>query len=109
MSGKAPVVTGNAHPNIYPYDVFQSGTKPVFLAIGNNGQFRRLCAAIGAPELSDDPLYADNGLRPTNRGPRTPSIEAKLDGMAGYQPCTRLPGKQVPPRTGTPLPDMLRH
>src|SRR3546814_10099775 len=48
MSGKAPVVTGNAHPNLYPYDVFRSGTKPIFLAIGNNGQFRRLCAAIGA-------------------------------------------------------------
>src|SRR3546814_6507821 len=78
MSGKAPVVTGNAHPNIYPYDVFRSGTKPIFLAIGNNGQFRRLCAAIGASELSDDPRYADNGLRSTNRVPLKASIEAKL-------------------------------
>src|SRR3546814_11681971 len=83
MSGKAPVVTGNAHPNIYPYDVFRSGTKPIFLAIGNNGQFRRLCAAIGASELSDDPRYADNGLRSTNRVPLKQSIEAKLAALDG--------------------------
>src|SRR3546814_15570439 len=94
MSGKAPVVTGNAHPNIYPYDVFRSGTKPIFLAIGNNGQFRRLCAAIGASELSDDPRYADNGLRSTNRVPLKASIEAKLAALAGDRSEERRVGKE---------------
>ena len=36
MSGQAPVITGNAHPNITPYDAFPTKTKQVFLAVGND-------------------------------------------------------------------------
>jgi len=107
MSGKAPVITGNAHPNIYPYDVFQSGTKPVFLAIGNNGQFRRLCAAIGAPELSDDPRYADNALRSENRATLKPAIEAKLSALDGDELCDRLLREMVPAGPVNAIPEVM--
>lgn len=107
MSGKAPIVTGNAHPNIYPYDVFRSGTKPVFLAIGNNGQFRRLCAAIGAPELSDDPRYADNALRSENRATLKPAIEAKLAAIDGDELCDRLLREMVPAGPVNSIPEVM--
>src|SRR5256885_2071616 len=42
MSGRTPGRSGNAHPNIYPYDSFATGTTPVFLAVGNDRQFRLL-------------------------------------------------------------------
>lgn len=107
MSGKAPVITGNAHPNIYPYDVFRSGTKPVFLAIGNNGQFRRLCAAIGAPELADDPRYADNALRSENRATLKPAIEAKLEALDGDELCDRLLREMVPAGPVNEIPEVM--
>lgn len=51
MSGKEPKLTGNSHPNIAPYDLYRTASAPIFLGIGNNGQFRKLCAALAAPNF----------------------------------------------------------
>lgn len=66
-SGNIPLRTGNAHPNIAPYDIVQTRTTPIFLAVGNDGQFARMCEVLGAPEVADDPLYRTNRDRSTNR------------------------------------------
>ncbi|MDF5830433.1 CoA transferase [Pseudomonas aeruginosa] len=42
-SGRTPRRSGNAHPNIAPYDSYRTGTEPIFLAVGNDRQFARLC------------------------------------------------------------------
>ena len=52
MSGERPVRTGNAHPNIAPYDLFETKTARLFAAIGNDRQFRRFVAELGAPDLA---------------------------------------------------------
>ncbi|MDE2516676.1 MAG: CoA transferase [Rhodospirillales bacterium] len=67
LNGKRPMPTGNPHPNLVPYDKFKTRTCEIFIASGNNGQFRKLCAIIGRPEMADDPRYADNGQRNINR------------------------------------------
>ena len=78
MSGKPPVITGNAHPNVYPYDVFPTKDKDLFLAVGNNGQFKRLADAIEAPELADDPRFKDNADRSANRDALKALLAEKL-------------------------------
>ena len=60
LSGRVPGLTGNAHPNIAPYDKFATRTVDVFLAVGNDRAFGRLCAELGAPELADDPRFRTN-------------------------------------------------
>ena len=50
-SGRTPRRSGNAHPNIAPYDSYRTGTEPIFLAVGNDRQFARLCEYLGADEL----------------------------------------------------------
>lgn len=67
MSGKVPQLIGNAHPNISPYDSFRCGDRFVFLAVGNDRQFRRMCEMMGAPQLADDPRFTDNAKRVVNR------------------------------------------
>ena len=67
MNGKIPKRIGNAHPNVVPYDLFETATQPIFLAIGNNGQFRKALVILGRPELADDPRFATNGARNENR------------------------------------------
>jgi len=67
LNGKRPVGTGNVHPNLVPYDKFRTRTCEIFIASGNNGQFRRMCEIIGQPDLADDPRFADNGKRNVNR------------------------------------------
>ena len=47
VSGKAPRRSGNAHPNIQPQDVFACRDGDMVLAVGNDGQFDKLCACLG--------------------------------------------------------------
>ncbi|MGS0622533.1 CaiB/BaiF CoA transferase family protein [Ralstonia sp. VS2407] len=77
-SGKVPQRSGNAHPNIAPYDSYQTGTAPIFLAVGNDRQFAKLCAHIGAPELAHDARFADNRSRCAHRPELKHALEAQL-------------------------------
>jgi crotonobetainyl-CoA:carnitine CoA-transferase CaiB-like acyl-CoA transferase len=67
LNGGRASRTGNGHPNIVPYDLFPTGTVPLFLAVGNDRQFRTLCAELGIAELGTDPRYATNKDRVMNR------------------------------------------
>src|ERR1700754_1319749 len=63
ISGKAPVKLGNAHPNISPYEVVPSSDGYLILAVGNDGQFRRLCTILGIADKADDERFATNKAR----------------------------------------------
>ncbi len=67
VSGKSPKRMGNAHPNIVPYQVFPVADGHIVIATGNDGQFKRLCGALGIAEVAEDPLYASNASRVANR------------------------------------------
>lgn len=66
-TGQAPVRSGNAHPNIVPYDLFRTRCGDLFLAVGNDSQFTKLCSRLGHPELAADSRFARNSDRSTNR------------------------------------------
>lgn len=66
-SGKAPTRAGNLHPSLAPYQDFPSADGNVLLAIGNDGQFARFCAAAGHPEWSADVRFATNTKRVQHR------------------------------------------
>ena len=67
ISGKAPERLGNAHPNISPYEVVPVADGFLILAIGNDGQFRRLCGLLGIEAIAGDERYATNKARVANR------------------------------------------
>ena len=62
VTGDVPVRTGNAHPTIVPYQTFRASDGYMIIAVGNDGQFARLCKALGLP-LADDPRFATNSAR----------------------------------------------
>ncbi len=66
VSGHAPVRLGNAHPNISPYEVVPTADGYLILAVGNDGQFRRLCTILGLV-IGDDENFATNKARVANR------------------------------------------
>jgi formyl-CoA transferase len=105
LSDKVPALTGNAHPNIAPYDKFPTGTVDVFLAIGNDRAFGRLCAELGVPELALDPAYRTNADRVANRPALTARLGAQLAGQDGEALCKRLLGVGVP---AGPVRDMAQ-
>lgn len=67
VSGKSPVQMGNAHMNIAPYEVVPVRDGHIILAVGNDGQFAKFCAAVGLDELSTNPDFATNPARVANR------------------------------------------
>ena len=109
MSGKAPAITGNAHPNIYPYDAFRTQDKQAFLAIGNNGQWARFCNAIGASDLAEDARFADNAARSRNRAELKPLLEAKLAEFKCDALCETLLRQGVPAGPVNAIPEVFTH
>lgn len=66
LSGSTPRRTGNRHPNIQPQDVFDCADGQIVVAVGNDIQFGRLCAALDAHELGQDPRFKTNATRLAN-------------------------------------------
>jgi crotonobetainyl-CoA:carnitine CoA-transferase CaiB-like acyl-CoA transferase len=77
-SGRAPRLLGSAHPNICPYDKFRAHDGEVFLAVANDGQFRRLCEHLGRADLATDARFADNGRRVAHRAEMRRELEHLL-------------------------------
>lgn len=67
VSGQSPVQMGNAHMNIAPYEVVPVKNGHIILAVGNDGQFAKFCAAVGLDELASNPDFATNPARVANR------------------------------------------
>jgi crotonobetainyl-CoA:carnitine CoA-transferase CaiB-like acyl-CoA transferase len=57
---------GNRHATIAPYDTFWTADRELFLAVGNDQQFRRFCGATGLQHLLSDERFATNPSRVTN-------------------------------------------
>ncbi|WP_337057120.1 CaiB/BaiF CoA transferase family protein [Pseudomonas sp. USHLN015] len=92
-SGRVTPRSGNAHPNIAPYDSYRTGGEPIFLAVGNDRQFARLCEHLGAEALLDDPRFADNGSRSVHRQALKTALEGHLashDGPSLTEALIRL-------------------
>lgn len=67
ISGQSPVRLGNAHPNISPYEVVPTADGHLILAVGNDGQFARLCKILGIEGLVRDERFATNKARVAHR------------------------------------------
>jgi CoA:oxalate CoA-transferase len=62
-SGVVPGPMGGRHATITPFAIFETADKPIVIAAGNDGLFRKLCAALGQPDWADDPRFASNDDR----------------------------------------------
>lgn len=76
VSGTPPHRIGSAHPNIVPYQVFPASDGYLIIAVGNDGQYRRLCDILDF-EAGRDPRFAANAGRVTHREELVPLIEAQ--------------------------------
>ncbi len=107
--GRIPTRTGNAHPNIYPYDAFPTGTVPLFLAVGNDRQFQQLCTALGAPELGNDPRFASAGGRSVERVALRAALVSFMAGHDGEALMAELNRRGVPCGPILDVPQALTH
>jgi formyl-CoA transferase len=95
-SGQPPKRRGNAHPNIVPYDVFAGRDGHIILAVGNDGQFRRMCLAFDRQDLADNPRFKTNPLRITHRDKLTAAITETFGTFTAEELLNKLQQAGVP-------------
>lgn len=108
-SGKAPARSGNAHPNIAPYETLPTRSGPIFLAVGNNRQFAALCQTLGAPELAHDARYASNADRLNHRDALRDDLGVLLAAHDAAPLADRLLRAGVPAAAVQNVADVLSH
>jgi len=96
LAGAVPSAGGNRHPSIAPFGTFEAADGPLMILAGNDAQWRRLCEAIGAPDLADDERFADNPARVANVAELEGEVEARLAGGPRAQWAERLNAAGVP-------------
>ncbi|HEX8300930.1 CaiB/BaiF CoA-transferase family protein [Sphingomonas sp.] len=94
-SGKVPHRMGNGHSNLVPYQAFACGDGDLVIAVGNDSQFRKLCTVLGLA-LADDPRFATNPGRVTNREALIPLVASAIAGWAKADLYEALEAAGVP-------------
>jgi len=93
---------GNAHVNIVPYQVFETAAKPsgardfMIVAVGNDGQFVKLCECLEHPEWSSDPRFVRNQDRVRHRDLLIPMLTQVMKHRSKADWLARLETAQVP-------------
>jgi formyl-CoA transferase len=67
VGGKVPSRWGNAHPNIVPYQSFQTADGYLVIGVATEVIWKRFCEAIAQKNLINDPRFTDNSKRVENR------------------------------------------
>jgi len=96
LNGRRPLPTGNPHPNLAPYETYQTRTCKIFIASGNDGQFRKLCTFVGRPEMGGDPRFLTNGDRIANRAAMIAMLAEAFAEHDGHELSMRLIRAGVP-------------
>ncbi|MCA1647344.1 MAG: CoA transferase [Chloroflexi bacterium] len=78
LAGEVPGQAGNYHPISEPTGVYRASDTSLIIQAGGQLMFRRLCAALEAPELAADPRFATGGERLQRRPELTVELEERL-------------------------------
>jgi crotonobetainyl-CoA:carnitine CoA-transferase CaiB-like acyl-CoA transferase len=95
-TGSLPKRHGSAHRAIVPVDAFGTVDGRVMVCAGNDGQFRRLCELLGAPEVADDPRFATNPARVVHRDAITPILATLIAPFTTQELVVAAEGRGVP-------------
>ena len=107
VTGQRPARYGNAHPQIVPYECFQTRDGYIVLAVGNDDQFRRFCLAVGREELARDSRFTTNPQRVIHRVELVTKLKQILESDRTSVWTERLEQAEVPHAPVLPLDETL--
>ena len=107
VTEEPPVRLGNGHPNISPYQMFETATCWIFIAGGNNKQFEKLVSSLGVPELIEDERFTDNAARKENEAELNIVLESVLKEQDGILLAKKLLKDGVPAGAVLEVPQVL--
>lgn len=78
LHGREPEPPGSSHDSLCPYEVFDTGDRPMLLGVANDSLWRKFCVVAGAPAVAAEPRFATNALRVANRQETVAMVAALL-------------------------------
>ena len=96
VSGEEAERWGNAHPNLVPYQLFETADRPIVVAVGNDSQWLRCAAALGLGALAADASLETNAGRLANRRRIVEAMAARLRERPAQQWIAGLDAAGVP-------------
>jgi len=107
VTGTEPERHGNAHPNIVPYQDFETASGRIAVAAANDGLFRALCSVLGLSELGSDQRFATNASRVEHREALVPLLQERLRERSAEDWLAALDVAGVPAGKVRSVPDAL--
>jgi crotonobetainyl-CoA:carnitine CoA-transferase CaiB-like acyl-CoA transferase len=107
VTGREPERHGNAHPNIVPYQDFETSSGRIAVAAANDGLFRALCSVMALEELSSDERFATNAARVEHRRELVPLLDARFRERPAEDWLADLAAAGVPSGKVRSVPDAL--
>lgn len=109
VGGSVPGRHGSAHPNIAPYQAFATADGHLMLAVGNDEQFRRFCAAAELDSLAAEARFASNAARVAARDALAAAIGAQLRTASTQHWLARFAAAGVPAGPVNDLAGVFAH
>ncbi len=108
IGGVVPKRMGTGHPSIVPYQMFEAKDGSMVVAVGNDGQFAKLCASLGVPELAHDERFLTNPLRVAHREELVPRLARAFKDNTVSHWVARLAAVGVPCGPLYDIPQVFR-
>jgi crotonobetainyl-CoA:carnitine CoA-transferase CaiB-like acyl-CoA transferase len=96
VTGREPARWGNAHPNLVPYQLFDTADRPFILAVGNDPQWLACCRAMERSDLARDERYLTNAGRVEHRAELVSTLVETFRGRPAAEWLARLERHGVP-------------
>jgi crotonobetainyl-CoA:carnitine CoA-transferase CaiB-like acyl-CoA transferase len=109
IDGEVPARHGTGHPNATPYGVFETRDSHVVLAIGNDTHWRKLCIALGHPEVADDVRLTRMADRMTHRVEVESNVRDWCAALTSAELSALLTEHDVPHGPVNTVPEILAH
>ncbi|MDH3452116.1 MAG: CoA transferase [Gammaproteobacteria bacterium] len=81
-TGRNPARTGNDHPIVAPYGLFDAADGQIAVAPSNDTYVERFLQAVDLPQLLNEAAFCDNAARVRNR----PQLNARINEMTRTRP-----------------------
>jgi crotonobetainyl-CoA:carnitine CoA-transferase CaiB-like acyl-CoA transferase len=107
VTGRDPERHGNAHPNIVPYQDFETSSGRIAVAAANDGLFGALCSVMALGELPSDERFATNAGRVEHRSELIPLLQERFRERSAEDWLTGLDAAGVPAGKVRSVPDAL--
>jgi CoA:oxalate CoA-transferase len=109
LEKKSPKPGGNQHPTITPFQVFKTKDSNLAIAIGNDNMWKKFCNLINRNDLYENPNYADNQKRTTNRNELLPEIIKIIETKTTAEWVEMLENAQLPCSPVNTIGEIINH